>query len=177
MMSFLKRWGTSCGFFSCTGGLESGCCVSSMVLAIHIYESHLLPPLSHSFSLSFSLSLSPANAVVRNKRPQMMKPTGSHSTYHALRGQTVELECIVQGLWVSVCVYVFVSMCMYCHHLKPCLPLHLIQRPLLPLLPLLMLLSSSPLLISLPALLFALNFLETLYRPFPFHLSCPTEYY
>ncbi|CAG07439.1 unnamed protein product, partial [Tetraodon nigroviridis] len=30
--------------------------------------------------------------------PQMMKPIGGHSTYHALRGQTLELECIVQGL-------------------------------------------------------------------------------
>uniref|UniRef100_A0A8D3C0C4 Neural cell adhesion molecule L1 n=1 Tax=Scophthalmus maximus TaxID=52904 RepID=A0A8D3C0C4_SCOMX len=39
-----------------------------------------------------------SNSVVRNKRPQMMRPAGSHSTYHALRGQTVELECIVQGL-------------------------------------------------------------------------------
>ncbi|XP_008316357.1 neural cell adhesion molecule L1.2 isoform X2 [Cynoglossus semilaevis] len=45
-----------------------------------------------------TLTVTSANAVVRNKRPQMMKPTGSHSTYHALRGQTVELECIVQGL-------------------------------------------------------------------------------
>lgn len=50
-----------------------------------------------------SFSLVAANSVVRNRRPQMMKPTGSHSTYHALRGQTLELECIVQGLWVSVC--------------------------------------------------------------------------
>lgn len=33
----------------------------------------------------------------------MMRPTGSHSTYHALRGQTLELECIVQGLWVPAC--------------------------------------------------------------------------
>lgn len=56
--------------------------------------------------LCVSTSLSPANSVVRNKRPQMMRPAGSHSTYHALRGQTVELECIVQGLWVSVCIYV-----------------------------------------------------------------------
>ncbi|CDQ93687.1 unnamed protein product [Oncorhynchus mykiss] len=28
----------------------------------------------------------------------MMRPSGSHSTYHALRGQSLELECIVQGL-------------------------------------------------------------------------------
>uniref|UniRef100_A0A8C5H5Y6 Neural cell adhesion molecule L1 n=1 Tax=Gouania willdenowi TaxID=441366 RepID=A0A8C5H5Y6_GOUWI len=42
--------------------------------------------------------LCPANSVPRNRRPHMMRPTGSHSTYHALRGQTIELECIVQGL-------------------------------------------------------------------------------
>lgn len=46
----------------------------------------------------FFIIFFPANSVVRNKRPQMMRPTGSHSTYHALRGQTIELECIVQGL-------------------------------------------------------------------------------
>lgn len=56
--------------------------------------------------LCVSTSLSPANSVLRNRRPHMMRPTGSHSTYHALRGQTIELECIVQGLWVSSYVYV-----------------------------------------------------------------------
>ncbi|XP_035499848.2 neural cell adhesion molecule L1.2 isoform X3 [Scophthalmus maximus] len=45
-----------------------------------------------------TLTVTASNSVVRNKRPQMMRPAGSHSTYHALRGQTVELECIVQGL-------------------------------------------------------------------------------
>lgn len=45
-----------------------------------------------------TLTVNPSNSVVRNKRPQMMRPAGSHSTYHALRGQTIELECIVQGL-------------------------------------------------------------------------------
>ncbi|XP_026187504.1 neural cell adhesion molecule L1.2 isoform X2 [Mastacembelus armatus] len=45
-----------------------------------------------------TLTVTPSNSVVRNKRPQMMRPTGSHSTYHALKGQTLELECIVQGL-------------------------------------------------------------------------------
>lgn len=69
MMSFLKRWGTSCGFFSCTGGLESGCCVSSMVLAIHIYESHLLPPLSHSLSLILSFSLSSQCSSAEQEAP------------------------------------------------------------------------------------------------------------
>nr|XP_019944373.1 PREDICTED: neural cell adhesion molecule L1 [Paralichthys olivaceus] len=47
---------------------------------------------------AITLTVTASNSVVRNKRPQMMRPTGSHSTYHALRGQTVELECIVQGL-------------------------------------------------------------------------------
>ncbi|XP_068588755.1 neural cell adhesion molecule L1.2 isoform X1 [Cebidichthys violaceus] len=44
-----------------------------------------------------TLTVNPSNSL-RNKRPHMMRPTGSHSTYHSLRGQTVELECIVQGL-------------------------------------------------------------------------------
>ncbi|KAM6925148.1 neural cell adhesion molecule L1.2 isoform 1-T1 [Xenentodon cancila] len=45
-----------------------------------------------------TLVVNPSNSVLRNRRPYMMRPTGSHSTYHALRGQTIELECIVQGL-------------------------------------------------------------------------------
>ncbi|XP_030278757.1 neural cell adhesion molecule L1.2 isoform X2 [Sparus aurata] len=45
-----------------------------------------------------TLNVSPSNSVLRNRRPHMMRPTGSHSSYHALRGQTIELECIVQGL-------------------------------------------------------------------------------
>ncbi|XP_029291136.1 neural cell adhesion molecule L1.2 isoform X2 [Cottoperca gobio] len=44
------------------------------------------------------LTVNPSNSVLRNRRPNMMRPTGSHSTYHTLKGQTVELECIVQGL-------------------------------------------------------------------------------
>ncbi|XP_061684943.1 neural cell adhesion molecule L1.2 [Syngnathoides biaculeatus] len=43
------------------------------------------------------LTVKPSNSVQWNRRPHMMRPTGSHSTYHALRGQTIELECIVQG--------------------------------------------------------------------------------
>ncbi|PWA30907.1 hypothetical protein CCH79_00010759 [Gambusia affinis] len=39
-----------------------------------------------------------ANSVLRNRRPHMMRPTEGESTYQALRGQTIELECIVQGL-------------------------------------------------------------------------------
>lgn len=45
-----------------------------------------------------TLTVNPSNSVLRNRRPHMMRPSGSHSTYHALRGQTLELECIVQGL-------------------------------------------------------------------------------
>ncbi|XP_029011414.1 neural cell adhesion molecule L1.2 isoform X2 [Betta splendens] len=45
-----------------------------------------------------TLTVTPSNSVVRKRRPVMMRPTGGQSTYHALRGQTVELECIVQGL-------------------------------------------------------------------------------
>uniref|UniRef100_A0A3Q2V3U6 Neural cell adhesion molecule L1 n=1 Tax=Haplochromis burtoni TaxID=8153 RepID=A0A3Q2V3U6_HAPBU len=45
-----------------------------------------------------SLKVTQSNSVLRNRRPQMMRPTGHHSTYHALRGQTLELECIVEGL-------------------------------------------------------------------------------
>lgn len=44
-----------------------------------------------------SLTVNPSNSVPRSRRPHMMRPTGIHSSYHALRGQTVELECIVQG--------------------------------------------------------------------------------
>lgn len=45
-----------------------------------------------------TLKVVPSNSILRNRRPQMMRPAGKHSTYHALRGQTLELECIVQGL-------------------------------------------------------------------------------
>ncbi|XP_071380962.1 neural cell adhesion molecule L1.2 [Centroberyx affinis] len=44
------------------------------------------------------LTVTTSNSVVRNRRPHMMRPSGLHSTYHTLRGQTLELECIVQGL-------------------------------------------------------------------------------
>ncbi|XP_074537445.1 neural cell adhesion molecule L1.2 isoform X2 [Halichoeres trimaculatus] len=45
-----------------------------------------------------TLAVNPSNSVLRNRRPLMMRPTGAQSMYHALRGQTLELECIVQGL-------------------------------------------------------------------------------
>lgn len=56
-----------------------------------------------------TFSLPVANSL-RNRRPQMMRPTGTHSSYLVLRGQTLDLECIVQGVWVCcecVCVSVF----------------------------------------------------------------------
>ncbi|XP_048035111.1 neural cell adhesion molecule L1.2 isoform X3 [Megalobrama amblycephala] len=43
------------------------------------------------------LTVVPSNSV-RNRRPQMMRPTGSHSSYLVLSGQSLELECIVQGM-------------------------------------------------------------------------------
>uniref|UniRef100_A0A1A8BJR0 Neural cell adhesion molecule L1 n=1 Tax=Nothobranchius kadleci TaxID=1051664 RepID=A0A1A8BJR0_NOTKA len=45
-----------------------------------------------------TLIVNPSNSVVRNRRPAMMRPTGSSSVYHALRDDTIELECIVNGL-------------------------------------------------------------------------------
>uniref|UniRef100_A0A8C8EQR1 Neural cell adhesion molecule L1 n=1 Tax=Oncorhynchus tshawytscha TaxID=74940 RepID=A0A8C8EQR1_ONCTS len=45
-----------------------------------------------------TLTVTTSNSVVRSRRPQMMRPSGTHSTYHTLRGQSLELECIVQGL-------------------------------------------------------------------------------
>ncbi|XP_014893399.1 neural cell adhesion molecule L1.2 isoform X3 [Poecilia latipinna] len=45
-----------------------------------------------------TLKVYPSNSVVRNRRPHMMRPAEGESTYQALRGQTIELECIVQGL-------------------------------------------------------------------------------
>uniref|UniRef100_A0AAX7UA66 Neural cell adhesion molecule L1 n=1 Tax=Astatotilapia calliptera TaxID=8154 RepID=A0AAX7UA66_ASTCA len=48
-----------------------------------------------------SLKVTQSNSVLRNRRPQMMRPTGHHSTYHALRGQTLDLECIPSILPLS----------------------------------------------------------------------------
>ncbi|KAJ8397003.1 hypothetical protein AAFF_G00010570 [Aldrovandia affinis] len=45
-----------------------------------------------------TLTVSPSNTVVRNRKPQMLRPTGSRSSYLALRGSSFELECIPQGL-------------------------------------------------------------------------------
>ncbi|XP_020785236.1 neural cell adhesion molecule L1.2 isoform X3 [Boleophthalmus pectinirostris] len=43
------------------------------------------------------LTVTPSNAVVRSRRPHMMRPTGTQSSYLALRGQSLVLECLVQG--------------------------------------------------------------------------------
>ncbi|XP_062396407.1 neural cell adhesion molecule L1.2 isoform X2 [Sardina pilchardus] len=45
-----------------------------------------------------SLIVNRSNSVARNRRPQMLRPTGSKSSHHVLRGQTLSLECIAQGL-------------------------------------------------------------------------------
>uniref|UniRef100_A0A9J8DFA5 Neural cell adhesion molecule L1 n=1 Tax=Cyprinus carpio carpio TaxID=630221 RepID=A0A9J8DFA5_CYPCA len=45
-----------------------------------------------------SISVTPSNSVVKNRRPQLQKPAGSHSSYLVLRGQTLTLECIPEGL-------------------------------------------------------------------------------
>uniref|UniRef100_A0A672LGP6 Neural cell adhesion molecule L1.1-like n=1 Tax=Sinocyclocheilus grahami TaxID=75366 RepID=A0A672LGP6_SINGR len=44
-----------------------------------------------------AISVTPSNSVVKNRRPQLQKPAGSHSSYLVLRGQTLTLECIPEG--------------------------------------------------------------------------------
>lgn len=81
----------------CLSVIKAAACINRAVNQIlHTYE-HFHP---------YCVSASAANSVLRNRRPHMMRPTGSHSTYHFLRGQTVELECIVQGLWVSLSAHI-----------------------------------------------------------------------
>lgn len=46
---------------------------------------------------AITLTVSSSNQLVRSRRPQMMRPSEDHSSYLALRGQSLELECIVQG--------------------------------------------------------------------------------
>lgn len=76
--------------------------VSKVAAVSAAHQSENYPYICMNLSLRLlcvSISLFfPANSVLRNRRPHMMRPTGSHSTYHTLRGQTIELECIVQGL-------------------------------------------------------------------------------
>uniref|UniRef100_A0A8C6SYM9 Neural cell adhesion molecule L1 n=1 Tax=Neogobius melanostomus TaxID=47308 RepID=A0A8C6SYM9_9GOBI len=40
-----------------------------------------------------TLTVTSTNQVVRSRRPHMMRPTGTHSSYLALRGQSLVLEC------------------------------------------------------------------------------------
>uniref|UniRef100_A0A8C2E4Z8 Neural cell adhesion molecule L1 n=1 Tax=Cyprinus carpio TaxID=7962 RepID=A0A8C2E4Z8_CYPCA len=48
--------------------------------------------------LNYNNSALMTNSVVRNRRPQMMRPTGPSSSYLVLSGQNLDLECIAQGL-------------------------------------------------------------------------------
>ncbi|KAI2643870.1 hypothetical protein H4Q32_024888 [Labeo rohita] len=45
-----------------------------------------------------AISVTPSNSVVKNRQPKLQKPAGSHSSYLVLRGQTLTLECIPEGL-------------------------------------------------------------------------------
>ncbi|XP_064154981.1 neural cell adhesion molecule L1.2 isoform X2 [Anguilla rostrata] len=44
------------------------------------------------------LYVSSSNTVASNRKPHMVRPSGSRSSYLALRGHSFELECIPQGL-------------------------------------------------------------------------------
>ncbi|KAG2455583.1 L1CAM protein, partial [Polypterus senegalus] len=46
---------------------------------------------------AIQLKVNPTNSV-RNRKPHFLVPKGEKSSYLALRGQTLELECIVEGL-------------------------------------------------------------------------------
>ncbi|XP_073669092.1 neural cell adhesion molecule L1.1 [Paramisgurnus dabryanus] len=45
-----------------------------------------------------SMSVTPSNSVVKNRRPRIIYPAGTHSSYLILKGQTLTLECIPEGL-------------------------------------------------------------------------------
>ncbi|XP_045071264.1 neural cell adhesion molecule L1.1-like isoform X2 [Coregonus clupeaformis] len=45
-----------------------------------------------------SLTVTPSNDVARGRKPHLMQPQGSHSSYLALRGHSLVLECIPKGL-------------------------------------------------------------------------------
>ncbi|XP_048879246.1 neural cell adhesion molecule L1-like isoform X2 [Brienomyrus brachyistius] len=45
-----------------------------------------------------TLIVAPSNSVVHNRRPQLLQPPGSHSSLIALRGHSLVLECIPEGL-------------------------------------------------------------------------------
>ncbi|KAA0707341.1 Neural cell adhesion molecule L1.1 [Triplophysa tibetana] len=45
-----------------------------------------------------AFTVTPSNSVVKNRAPQMKQPAGDHSSYLILKGQTLTLECIPDGL-------------------------------------------------------------------------------
>ncbi|XP_047187027.1 neural cell adhesion molecule L1.1-like isoform X2 [Scophthalmus maximus] len=47
---------------------------------------------------SVRLTVMPSNDVGHGRKPHLFRPTGSHTTVNALRGQSVTLECIPKGL-------------------------------------------------------------------------------
>uniref|UniRef100_A0A3P8UED9 Neural cell adhesion molecule L1.1 n=1 Tax=Cynoglossus semilaevis TaxID=244447 RepID=A0A3P8UED9_CYNSE len=47
---------------------------------------------------AIALTVQPSNDVNRSRKPLFLSPSGTHSMVHALRGQTVTLECIPKGL-------------------------------------------------------------------------------
>ncbi|KAL2104072.1 hypothetical protein ACEWY4_000940 [Coilia grayii] len=62
------------------------------------YTCHVRYLSARTMLLKEAITLVVSNTVPRKRRPQMLRPTGPRSSYHILRGQTLELECIVQGL-------------------------------------------------------------------------------
>ncbi|KAG7477340.1 hypothetical protein MATL_G00068490 [Megalops atlanticus] len=45
-----------------------------------------------------SLSVMPSNSVVQHRRPQLLRPSGTHSHHLALMGKELVLECLPEGL-------------------------------------------------------------------------------
>ncbi|XP_056117307.1 neural cell adhesion molecule L1.1 isoform X2 [Rhinichthys klamathensis goyatoka] len=45
-----------------------------------------------------AITVTASNSVVKSRPPQLLQPTGHHSSYLVLRGQTLTLECIPEGL-------------------------------------------------------------------------------
>ncbi|KAJ8358884.1 hypothetical protein SKAU_G00154090 [Synaphobranchus kaupii] len=47
---------------------------------------------------AISMTVNPSKAVVRNRKPKLMRPSEDHSSHLALRGNSLVLECIPEGL-------------------------------------------------------------------------------
>ncbi|CAM4684069.1 unnamed protein product [Leuciscus chuanchicus] len=45
-----------------------------------------------------AITVTASNSVAKSRRPQLVQPAGSHSSHLVLRGQTLTLECIPEGL-------------------------------------------------------------------------------